>query len=132
NVPTMDPEIIAMGRTAREDHPSSQAPIVLADGIAGLILPAAAVRVYAGHWAFTPEYTRKLAELILAGLQPGVAPGSRLSGAVASRLRELFDRIQPDYVLVRHEALAYQYVADDPRMRLVQRGVRNSLYAVSG
>ena len=92
-------------------------PKVLCDTRAGLLLPVlAGARVFAGHWAVTPQSSSKRDRLIRAGIQ-------RQSGAAQTApnpqvFHDLVEEIDVDFILLREQSPAVPYADGDGQIEL--------------
>ncbi|MBI5572267.1 MAG: hypothetical protein HY914_20155 [Desulfomonile tiedjei] len=92
-------------------------PTVLCNTEAGKILPAIrGVRVFAGHWALTPEFDLKQEDLVAAGVEPAESNGIHPRFEAFSRLLTV-NRF--DYVLLKRQVPAMQFVPHIPPLQLV-------------
>jgi hypothetical protein len=96
-----DAQLLRAARVARAQAPGG-VPTLLADVEAGALLPGlSGVRVYAGHWALTPDFEAKRARLAEAGIIRAAAPGGGGSAATLRALRELIASSRADFLLLR-------------------------------
>jgi hypothetical protein len=126
-VPRVDTEILAAAATIRQEKPDS-IPIVLTGCSTGSVMPGfAGARVYAGHWALTPNFHAKCDELAAAGFDERLGPGfdeqlgfhafdeqagpsDSVHGPSPDGIRGMLAEIQPDFVLVSRGTWAEQWL----------------------
>jgi len=93
---------------------SLQPPTVLCDTETGKILPGiGGVRVFAGHWALTPEFELKQEQLIAAGVEPSESSGIHPRFEAFSRLLTM-NRF--DYLLLKRQTPASRFVPHIARL----------------
>ena len=106
-VPRIDTEVLSAARLIRGEYPNS-IPVVLTDcSTAPVLVGLAAARVYSGHWAMTPDFDAKCAELAMAGFED--RPGTN-ANIGADSLRGIVAKVQPDFVLIRRGAWAEHWL----------------------
>jgi hypothetical protein len=94
----VDSELITLARRL-PFVPGHPPPAVLTDAETGAILPGlVGARVWAGHWALTPQYQTKAARLRLAGLDPQTRPTD--STAAGPALAGILTDTRFDYALL--------------------------------